>query len=384
MPIKKKTKKDLEALKKGVYIYYSGPCRQTGESLVKELGVSGGDKAPKAGTYPIVIGYGAKTKKDVNLGKGTVLNHPNFIRANRNKYGALLLMQSGGVNVAPFVSADGVVNAIANHEVSGVNLPLIGRRNFHQGGKGFHTCLTQAMVERAMQGEKGAQYFQNFIDIKDEYRIHVFGNEVIHAQKKVKRNNMGEAFVEQHTDKINQIAERAGKQLDADTMAYVLDQTGNRVLEQPDEIIRSNTRGWKFSKLDRAKLKKDLVTVSITAVASIGLDFGAVDVCCDYDGNFFVLEVNTGPGLKESSLKAYVAALTKKIDLVLNPPKPVEKASSPTKSAKAKATAVQTNVDGGDIKAAALARMALISQLIGAADEEDIPGIERAAANLFR
>jgi glutathione synthase/RimK-type ligase-like ATP-grasp enzyme len=380
MTLKKVVKKDLDNVKKNVYIYYSGPCRQTGESLVKDLNVSGGDKAPKAGEYPLVIGYGAKTSKDINLGRSTVLNHPNFIKGNRNKFAALSLLRDGGVTVAPFVSADSVVKELEKNN-SKISLPLIGRRNYHQGGKGFHPCMTRGMVQRAMSGEDGAQYFQNFIDIKDEWRIHIFERNVIHAQKKVPRDNMGEAFVEQHTDKISQTAERAGKKLDPDTMKYVLEATGNRVLERPDELIRSNTRGWKFSVIDKSKLSKQVVTMAASAVAAVGLDFGAVDLCSDHDGNYFVLEVNTGPGLKESSLKAYVDAFSNKINSVLNPPKKTQEVSP--KETHVKATAIQTNVDGNNVKKAALERLALLKDLITNADDDDVPGIQRAAARLF-
>jgi hypothetical protein len=294
-------------------------------------------------------------------------------------------MKEGNVNVAAFETAENIIRALDDKK-SPVNLPVIGRRKYHQGGKGFFTCMTKGMVQRAMVDEKtGAQYFQNFIDIKDEFRIHVFEGAVIHAQKKVKRTNMGEAFIEQHSDKINQTAEKAGRQLDEGTMKYVLEQTGNRVLERPDEIIRSNTRGWKFSVLNKSKLAKALVDVSVTAVAAIGLDFGAVDVCSDHDGNYYVLEVNTGPGLKESSLEAYVAAFKKKIETLLAPA-PVEEKATPktkTENGAVNATAVQARTDGSDIKKAALERLAVIQALISNADDNDIPGIERAAARLF-
>lgn len=380
----KKTTAKAKDNKKDVYIYYSGPCRQTGEALVEQLGVSGGDKAPKAGEYPIIIGYGAKTSKDTNLGKATILNHPNFIRVNRNKLAALQLMKEGNVNVAPFETAENIMRALDDKK-SQINLPVIGRRKYHQGGKGFYTCMTKGMVTRATTGENGAQYFQNFIDIDEEYRIHVFEGGVIHAQKKVKRTDMGEAFTEQHTDKINQTAEKAGRKLDGDTVKYVLEQTGKRVLERPDEIIRSNTRGWKFSVLNKSKLAKALVDISVTAVAAIGLDFGAVDVCRDHDGNYYVLEVNTGPGLKESSLEAYVGAFKKKIEALLAPAPVEEKVTAKTTAAQTvNATAVQTRTDGSDIKKAALDRLAVIQALISNADDDDVPGIERAAARLFR
>jgi glutathione synthase/RimK-type ligase-like ATP-grasp enzyme len=381
--ILKSTEKKPANIKDKVYIYYSGPCRQTGEALVEALGVSGGDSTPKQGAYSLVIGYGVKTSKDVNLGKCTVLNHPNFVRINRNKFEALKLMKQAGINVAPFVDSENVLKALADKK-SGISLPLIGRRNYHQGGKGFHNCMTERMIKIAINEEDGAQYFQNFIDIENEYRVHVFDGKVILMQKKVPRDNMAEAFIEQHSDKIVQTAERAGKKLDKDTMDYVLAQTGSRVLEKPDGIIRSNSRGWKFSIMNTASQKSNhmdaIRDMAIRAVAAVGLDFGAVDMCCDYDKKCFVLEVNTGPGLKESALDAYIKVLSEKITSVLSSK---DKDEAPKAIDKVRVMVAET-ADGKDIKKAALARLALLSDLINNADEDDVPSIERAAARLFR
>ena len=86
---------------KDVYIYYSGATDKTGAALAEALEVASGRVKPKT-TQKIVIGWGAKTDKAVNLGNATVINHPNAIRVNRNKFQALQLMQKAKVNVAPF------------------------------------------------------------------------------------------------------------------------------------------------------------------------------------------------------------------------------------------------------------------------------------------
>jgi glutathione synthase/RimK-type ligase-like ATP-grasp enzyme len=38
---------------------------------------------------------------------------------------------------------------------------------------------------------------------------------------------------------------------------------------------------------------------------ALGLDFGAVDIIQDDGGNFYVLEVNTAPGLEGQTIKSY-------------------------------------------------------------------------------
>ena len=256
-----------------VYIYFSGATDITGKKLKEALDIDGGSTQPK--NKKLVIGWGTKTKKKVNLGNAGILNHPDNIKDNRNKFTTLDKLKAGNVNVAPFVKAGEVLAAIDNNSIS---LPLVGRRNYHQGGKGFWMCLTKNHVTNALN--EGSQYFQEYIDIKDEYRIHMFSNEAIYAQKKVKRDNMTEAFVEQNKEKIEALAAKNGKDLDAKTMDYVLDKLGKKQ-ENPDIIIRSNTRGWKFNHIKTPD--KNMVEECSKALAIIGLEFGAIDCCTDQD-----------------------------------------------------------------------------------------------------
>ena len=53
-----------------------------------------------------------------------------------------------------------------------------------------------------------------------------------------------------------------------------------------------------------------LTALGTNAVASLGMDFGAVDIIKD-GGGFYVLEVNSAPGISDNSntLDAYVQAM---------------------------------------------------------------------------
>jgi len=285
-----------------IYIWYSGATDLTGKNLMKELDVDGGTKKPSK--KKIVIGWGTKIKENIgSLGKNVkVLNHPDQIRANRNKFKALQLMrEAGNVPVADFYTVDDVNNHMDQ-------LPLVGRRNYHQGGKGFWLCLTKDHVRRAVN--EGAQYFQKYIPIKDEYRLHMFDGKCIYAAKKVERGNMKEAFIEQQKEKARNAAERKGMQIDDTTLDFLLSRLSEEQQEHPDHIVKSNTRGWKFSKVKTPK--KALVDACTSALSAIKLDFGAVDCCIDEDGNPWIIEVNTGPGLKGSSLEAWTKAFDEK------------------------------------------------------------------------
>lgn len=285
--------------KNKVYIWYSGATDVTGKALVDKLGVTGGTEKPAADAE-MVIGWGTKTSVDIKLKAGTVLNHPNDIRKNRNKLKAMEAMQVSGCNIAPFVKSVGKIDPIK----VGLNYPLVGRTCFHQAGKGFWLVLNKTQLDAAIN--EGADYFQEYVHIVDEYRLHVFNDKVVYAVKKIRRNNMKEAFIEQYGEKVNNAAAKADKKLDPDTLEYVLGKLAVKVLPNADMIVRSNLRGWKFSKVDLNKLPKGLGEQAIKALKGLNMSFGAVDCCLDETGKAWVIEVNSGPGLQGSTLEAYL------------------------------------------------------------------------------
>lgn len=355
--------------KKNAYIWYSGATDVTGKALETKLGIAGGREKPKG--KELVIGWGAKTKKDVDLGKAAVLNHPNNIRRNRNKFKTLGLLRAADVAVADFVSAEEVKAEIGKK----VSLPLVGRTNYHQGGKGFWLCLTKSHVENAIR--EGAQYFQNYIDIVDEYRVHIFKGKVIHAQKKVRRNNMEEAYVKQHADKIKDYAKKGEVEIDENTLKYALQRVAKEH-QNADMIVRSNRRGWKFSNLklspDKAK-EKALIDVSISALDPIGLDFGAVDCCIDSDGKAWIIEINSGPGLEGKTFEAYLACFEEELKKA---GKKEKKAEAPKAKAKEKAAEAEaeSKLAAGDAKSR-LRGMRELLDLVEDADDTEAAAIEK-------
>ena len=289
---------------KDVYVYYSGPTDTTGKAIADALKAKHGNKKPATTNDGVCICWGCKTKEGVNMGKLTVLNHPDKIRDNRNKFKTLQVLKAAKINVADFVDAGGVMKELDKKNGT-IVLPLVGRTRYHQGGKGFWTCLTKGQVKKAI--DQGAQYFQNYLAVADEYRLHVFQGNVINAQRKTERSNMAEAFTEQHAERIKNNAAKSGVKLDEKTMAHVLGDIGKRQ-ENPDQIIKSNTRGWKFSQVKT--VKPELQKIAIDAIKAVGLDFGAVDCCILEDNSVAIIEVNTGPGLSGSSFDAYITAFT--------------------------------------------------------------------------
>ena len=361
--------------KKKTAIYYSGATDVTGKALADALGITGA-KAKPTKAFELVFGWGAKTKEATNFPAGTtVLNHPDNIRNNRNKLKTLELLQEAKVNVAAFVSAEKVLAELKKKKPA-LKLPLVGRTKFHQGGKGFWMCNTEGQIKDAIG--KGAQYFQNYIGIKNEYRLHVFKDTVIYAQKKAQRDNMEAAFSAQYGDKIKAAAEKSGQKLDEATLNYALGQVSKRVMPEPDMHIRSNTRGWKFISVKPLGLGQEFRNLAIKAVKAVGLDFGAVDCCVDEEGDSYVIEINSGPGLEKTAFDKYVEAFEGVIKDNFEPKKAVGVQK------KVAAVATQAAPTPGSAKARLASKAALMAEMIGAADENEAAALESVFGKMFR
>lgn len=104
----------------------------------------------------------------------------------------------------------------------------------------------------------------------DEYRVHVFNGQVIDVVKKL----------------------------------VPKDLAGNI-----DYQIRTHANGWIFAR-EGVDLKLDAVDMAIKQVQGMGLFFGAVDMIYNaHEDRFYVLEINTAPGLEGTTVSRYADAI---------------------------------------------------------------------------
>lgn len=358
-----------------IYVWFSPATDVTGKKLMETLDCAGGTTKPPAAAHTVLC-WGTKTDKAVGLLNKQVFNHPDNIRTNRNKFQALEAFAKGKCNVAPF-TADLALAGNGDY-----TYPLVARTNFHQGGAGFWLCLTKSHVQQAKI--EGAQYIQQYIDIKDEYRLHVVDGKVVYAVKKTQRDNHKEAFVAHWLEHVENYAAKKEAVLDKATVDIILGRMARKFATGVDMIVRSNTRGWKFSKITLDKLDKGLADEAVKALKAINFDYGAVDCCITTDNKPYVIECNSGPGLEGSSLDAWVDALKK----LVTPPevkKPVAAPAvaepkqevvqgvdvkKPAKKAAAIEEAVVHNADKG-AKAKLKAKANFLNQMVDAANEEE-------------
>lgn len=115
-----------------------------------------------------------------------------------------------------------------------------------------------------------AQMYAKYVKKIAEYRIHVFGGQIIDAQQKRRRNGF----------------------------------------EDVDNKIRNHENGWVFCRGD-LEVPDCVLDTSRMAIRALALDFGAVDVIYNqYYDRAYALEVNTAPGLEGTTLYRYVEAIT--------------------------------------------------------------------------
>ena len=93
-----------------------------------------------------------------------------------------------------------------------------------------------------------------------------------------------------------------GRMIDAQIKRKVRD------VEENNPLIRNIHTGWVYCR-DNYIPDPTSIKLAIDAVQAVGLDFGAVDLIYNqYYNQFYILEVNTAPGLEGTTLINYVNA----------------------------------------------------------------------------
>lgn len=111
-----------------------------------------------------------------------------------------------------------------------------------------------------------APLYTAYLKKKNEYRLHVMHDNVFFVQRKARSREVPD--------------------------------------EQVNWKIRNHKNGFIYAHKD-VDVPAIAKQAAITAVATLGLDFGAVDMLEDKHGHFYVLEINTACGLEGTTLEKY-------------------------------------------------------------------------------
>lgn len=216
----------------------------------------------------IIINWGNSRRPDWAIPDTPIFNDPESVAVASNKLSTLVRLSDEDVSTIPFTEDD----FIAQQWYSNGGKVFIRHKLTGHSGNGIEVWDGEDADDSQMLS---APLYTRGVDNHGEYRVHVFDGDVILYQKKSRR----------------------------------VDEDGNVVTADGAEAdVRNLASNWVYRTGNLNRLER-VERLAIDAVRALGLDFGAVDIIRDADGNVFVLEVNTAPGISNSETEAaYVNA----------------------------------------------------------------------------
>lgn len=219
----------------------------------------------------LIINWGNSQRPDWATEDTPIFNDPEAVAVASNKLLTLQRLQEEDVstveftadkNIAEFWPKAFVRSKLTGHSGEGIEVATIGN------------IAVPSTPVRLLRLQDAPLYTRG-VENHGEYRVHVFDGEVILYQKKSRR----------------------------------VDEDGNVVTAEGAEAdVRNLASNWVYRTGNLKRLER-IETLAIDAVLALGLDFGAVDIIKDADGNVMVLEINTAPGLGNTeTLQAYTDA----------------------------------------------------------------------------
>jgi len=193
------------------------------------------------------------------------LNPATIVERATDKVSCLKILKGAGVPTPEFTT----LQSVAEQWTRNGDMVYCRTLTRASGGRGIIIATSPSSV-------RPAPLYTKRLNIKGEYRVHVFNGKVIDYQKKRRREEAIE----------------------------------NGDIE---DNIRNLDAGWVYcrNKLNRIQ---DNEQIALDAVKNLGLNFGAVDIVRDVNHNSFVLEVNTAPGLEGLTLVNYANAIKESLN----------------------------------------------------------------------
>ena len=190
--------------------------------------------------------------------------------SNHNKLQELQALTTAGVQTIPFMLPNEVPQLMFPKRPIPFAQPLLARKLKHHGGTDIRYCKDTRRARIALS--KGRAFFTRYIPSTTEFRVWVY-----------RKRHLG---------------------------------TYEKVLAHPElkhrMVGRNHRNGYAFQLVQEANIPRPAVDLAVRSVEALGLDFGAVDVLLGRDGRYYVLEVNTAPGI-EGPNRQVIQSLAKRI-----------------------------------------------------------------------
>lgn len=208
----------------------------------------------------VIVNWGNHTY--VNLEGVKYLNHQYAVSLARDKRAAFQQFTNAKVPTLEWT----IDIAVAQRWYDEGNVVIQRNTATGQAAAGIVVCdsTLPGNVRPDGRGVLWTKYFKR----KQEFRIHVWRNDVLDIQEKRKKRDA-----------------------------------------EADSRIRSHDNGWVFCR-EGVTCPEAVSLAAVAAVRSLGLDFGAVDVGWNEKGQRpAVFEVNTAPGLEGTTLEKYASKI---------------------------------------------------------------------------
>ena len=215
-------------------IKFTAAAGPTGR-LLRDLLIERGLKLARDGQEDAVVSYGVRIHSQLPC--------LNARAGELNKYAQLERLREKGISVPPF-----------SRTGENLKFPLLGRKFHHVGGKDIVPILGKDVEWPARQRQ--SDFFTQYIPRQREYRVWAFRRTVKAVYEKVLKHP-------------EQLGKRVGANYDN---GFAFD-----IAPGTPEALRA---------------------IGAKAVDALGLDFGAENILQGFDGAYYVLEVNTAPGVE--------------------------------------------------------------------------------------
>lgn len=242
-------------------VYPYKPGSNSARDLARALGVkriSHNNSRFRGREEKVVINWGSSSVPE-EVGKCTIINPPDAVKKASDK---LQFFENARCRKPEwFVDWQ---NALEHCNENNETIVVRHILNGHSG-EGIE------LVEPGEYMPEEAPLYVAYVPKKQEYRVHVFRGRVVDVQRKARKRDVPD--------------------------------------DQVNWKVRNNANGFVFARNGDAlgDVPPDVREQAISAVASLGLDFGAADVIFNERSQLaYVLEVNTAPGLVGTTLDNYV------------------------------------------------------------------------------
>jgi len=244
-----------------IYPYMNGS--KSARALADALGIKILKREGVRRKVDVLINWGS-SRIDRDILYKQCLNIPQYVANAANKLTTFQYFAEYNVPTVEWTTDSDQAYAWLEEECDVV---VRHKLNGHSG-EGLEICKAEDYKEPNQPFPHNAPLFTKYTKKTQEYRIHVFGEEVIFRQRKARKKDVPD--------------------------------------EQVNWQVRNLAGGFIFANQDLA-VPASVEQAAIAAVKSLGLDFGAADVGCNKEQEAVVYEVNTACGLEGRNLEAYVA-----------------------------------------------------------------------------